>query len=306
MQVTYDGAHSLLIGGIDGIHTWNDWHLIPTSMPIIAPPEVKKNTVDVPGMNGVIDMTDQLLGYPLFGQRTGSIDFYVDHTAPNWSWDQAYDTIANTLHGKKTKVLLTDSPSFQFEGRLSVNQFKSDKMCCTITLDYDFAPFKKMIWSTTDEWEWNPFDFVTGIIPDQTWFHDILSGMSATDWFTLDTQIAGTEPVMPYIAATTTHSNPIDEAATAAATIDGKAGTKFFYRIYDGSQWGPLYSLDFLQATKDEGLGMTVYRFDAPNLTVGSPRIGYKIQYRIQNTLKDTNSVDLPMMYSFKFTPGRL
>jgi hypothetical protein len=306
MQVTYDGAHSLLIGGIDGIHTWNDWHLIPTSMPIIAPPEVKKNTVDIPGMNGVIDMTDQLLGYPLFGQRTGSIDFYVDHTAPNWSWDQAYDTIANTLHGKKTKVLLTDSPSYQFEGRLSVNQFKSDKMCCSITIDYDLAPFKKMIWSTTDEWQWNPFDFATGIIPDQSWFQGFLEPMTATEWFTLNVQTAGSEPVVPLISAVVTTNRPIDDSATNAAYVDSWPGTRFYYRFHNGTEWSPLYNLDFLQATKDEGDSMTTYTFNPPNLTVGSPQFGYMFQYRFQNTFINTDAVARPMYYTFKFTPGRL
>ena len=34
------------------IHTYRDWHLIPTSRPVIEPPEVKTHIVDIPGANG--------------------------------------------------------------------------------------------------------------------------------------------------------------------------------------------------------------------------------------------------------------
>jgi hypothetical protein len=299
MQVTYDGVHSLLIGGLDGIHTWNDWHLIPSSLPIIAPPEVRKSSVEIPGMNGVIDMTDLLLGYPTYGQRNGSLDFYVDHTAPDWDWDTAYSTILNYLHGKKTKLILTDSPSFYYDGRLSVNQYKSDRVCCSITIDYDLAPYRKMVWSTVDQWQWNPFDFQHGVFIDESFFRGILlpdSSVPETGWYTLSNGTAGSEPLIPEIRF---YTNGVpDKELTAAA-----GGMKFVYKINNG----PENTLDFFDAdTIDEGLARWNFRFLYPDIVVGNPDPNYSFSYKFVNHGRNINDEPIAGQYSFIFTPGRL
>ena len=33
-------------------NTWDDWHLIPSSRPLVAPPSIKSNYVDVAGVDG--------------------------------------------------------------------------------------------------------------------------------------------------------------------------------------------------------------------------------------------------------------
>ena len=57
--------------------TWYDWNLIPVSRPVISPPECKTHYVDVPGSNGKLDLSTALTGYPLYENRTGSIEFIV-------------------------------------------------------------------------------------------------------------------------------------------------------------------------------------------------------------------------------------
>lgn len=300
MQVTYDGAHSLLIGGLDGVHTWNDWHLIPTQRPSIAPPEVHKNSVEVPGMNGIIDMTDILLGYPTYGQRTGSIDFYVDHTAPDWDWDTAYDTILNYMHGKRTKLVLTDSPSFYYEGRLSVNTWKSDKMCSTITLDYDLDPFKLMQWSTTDHWEWNPFDFQHGIIIDRDQFIKLMSAGDTrapeTGNFSLPYGTAGTQPVVPIIRVTVYGSFDLERT-------NAQGGMKFWYK----TQNGPTTSLNFADADEVTYTPtVTTFAFLTPNLVIGSPDPNYIFYYNFDCHPVTSEDIALPWTYALEFTPRRL
>ena len=188
MQVTYDGEHSLLIGDFvetvdkygrdvevfqesSFLNTWDHWKLIPKERPIIQPPEVQNEIIEVPGSNGVMDFTDVLLGYPLYHNRSGSLDFYVDTSQDGVTWDKAYDLAINELHGMHKKVILTDTRSFYYEGRLSVNSFNSDKMCSTISLDYNFSPFKKMLFTTGEDWLWNPFDFLYGTFIDQNEFY---------------------------------------------------------------------------------------------------------------------------------------
>ena len=59
--------HSITFGDKN---TWDDWHLIPSKRPSFNPPNVKSQYVDIPGGNGVLDLTESLTGYPLYNTRT--------------------------------------------------------------------------------------------------------------------------------------------------------------------------------------------------------------------------------------------
>ena len=65
---TIDG----IMKAMNGINTWNDWHLIPSSRPLINPPSFKSNYIDIPGANGSIDASTTILTYPRYNQD-GSI-----------------------------------------------------------------------------------------------------------------------------------------------------------------------------------------------------------------------------------------
>lgn len=288
MQVTYDGTHSLLIGDfINGqydesgfIHTWKDWHLIPKSLPIISPPPVQTQTLQIPGMNGSIDMTSTMLGFPLYENRTGSIEFYVDHTAENWDWDIAYDTIINAIHGYTKKVILTDTPSFYYEGRLSVNNWKSDKTCCSIVIDYDFTPFRRMLWSTAEDWLWNPFDFRYGLLIDKNDFvftRDSAVGDYAQDPYpgtVWDSDYIGHMPVTPTFIVSST---------------DGK-GMAIHYKNYNAADDSKsIHSESYDYALPD---GIT----SNPLIMFATPRMSDRVRFQISG--HGTMTID--------FRPGRL
>lgn len=187
--------HSLIFN--EEINTWDDWHLIPSSRPVVNPPEVKTYYVDIAGANGSIDLTESLTGYPLYKNRTGSWEFYVANDY--WSWDVAYSTIMNYLHGRTKKIVLEDDPSFYYEGRLSVNEWQSNKVCSTIVIDYDVYPYKRDVNSYTDDWLWDPFDFEVGIINE---FSNIQLSGSLTIVL-----INREEPIVPTITISGTESN---------------------------------------------------------------------------------------------------
>ena len=54
-------------------NSWSDWYLVPSSRPVINPPEPKFNTVDIPGANGSIDLTEVVSGDVVYQNRTGSL-----------------------------------------------------------------------------------------------------------------------------------------------------------------------------------------------------------------------------------------
>lgn len=218
MQVTYDGSHSILLGDLiygnepdqygriiphfseNGFkNTWDYYGLVPQNVPVINPPDVQENTIEVPGSNGIVDLSEILVGHPLYFNRSGSLEFFVDHTHETYTtWENLYDRLLNDLHGGNKKLILTDAKGFYYEGRLKVNQWKTDKMCSSVTLDYNFSPYKRMLFTTYEDWLWDPFDFVNGTIPDkQGWY--VITANDGEAYTELDTVKAGTMPVAPDI-----------------------------------------------------------------------------------------------------------
>lgn len=136
--------------------------MIPTTRPLFNPPTVKTNLVDIPGGDGVLDLTTALAGRPTYNNRTGSWTFIVQNGFKDWS--ALYSEIMVYLHGQKFRAVLEDDPSYYYEGRFSVNQWKSDKDWSQITIDYNVGPYKKELANDGEDWLWDPFNFETGVI----------------------------------------------------------------------------------------------------------------------------------------------
>lgn len=178
LTFTYTNAD----GNQEQKNTWVDWHMIPSSRPSFAMPELKKYSQDIPGGNGEIDLTYSLTGYPAYKNRTGSIEFIVSNTGLLTSlsdpYGYNYDTtsgwqgiksdIANCLHGRSLHIESEDMPGQYFKGRITVDEWKSNAYYSSITLKYDVEPFKYSITDSTNLWKWDPFNFRTGVIREYT------------------------------------------------------------------------------------------------------------------------------------------
>lgn len=132
--------HSITFGDKN---TWDDWHLMPTTRPVVSPPTYKTNFIDIPGANGALNASDLLTGHPTFGSRTGSFEFaVVNEFRP---WEVAYTDIMAYLHGKVMKMVLEDDPDYYYEGSFAVSNWNSDKDFSKITIAYTIDPFKHLV-----------------------------------------------------------------------------------------------------------------------------------------------------------------
>lgn len=156
-------------GKWNGRNTWKSWHLIPSSRPVINPPTIKANYIDIPGGNGTIDASTILTTYPLYNDREGQIEYYVTRDYDGYdSWTRVYHEVLNYLGGRTFKVIMEEDPAHYYRGRVNVNQWKSEKDWSKITLDYHLEPFKYEVLSSVDRWKWDPFSFIDGVItPEQ-------------------------------------------------------------------------------------------------------------------------------------------
>lgn len=194
--------------GIDeGKNTYTDFHLIPsTSMPrpVIDPPSVKTTTVDIPGADSFIDLSESLTKYPVYNNRQGSIEFIVLSGFEEWT--TLYSRIASYLHGRKKRAVLDDDPGYFYEGRFKVNKWKSnnDGTWSNITIDYDVQPYKYAVTDSTDDWLWDPFNFKDGIIMSD-FFTNITVDSDEYVYRTLNIGL-GRKPISPEIIVYTTDS----------------------------------------------------------------------------------------------------
>ena len=150
------------------INTWEDWHLLPIEKPVFAPPEPKSTLIDVPGGNGVLDLSEALTGYPTYGNRTGSFTFRVIQYTPfsaRRPWSDVYSEIANYLHGQKRIAILHDDPQWFYEGRFKVESWTPADTWSEITIGYDVGPFKWSVQGYGEPWMWDPTDFSLPAIP---------------------------------------------------------------------------------------------------------------------------------------------
>lgn len=148
-------------GSLVGQNTWTDWHLIPAPRPTMSMPKPALNFVEVPGRNGTIDMTTYLTGDVTFSDRTGSFEFIVDNGHEHWM--TIYKKIASYLHGKRLYMCLTDDdPGYYYEGRFTLNAWKSDPSNSKVVIDYQVSPFKySILVRGYDLTIWDTFNFET-------------------------------------------------------------------------------------------------------------------------------------------------
>lgn len=143
-------------------NTWEHWRIVPTSRPVFAAPSPKTNYVEVPGANGKLDLSQVLTGYPLYSNRTGSIEFVVMNDFRHWQ--QAYTDIMTTVHNRKLYCVYEEDPEYYYVGRWSVQNWTSAEGHSKITLSYDLEPFKWRLYDSDDSWLWDPFNFKTGVV----------------------------------------------------------------------------------------------------------------------------------------------
>lgn len=119
-------------------HSWNDFSLILSDKKI-GSPDAKITTVEIPGADGVLDISEYF-GDIKYKNRTLSFNFST--IVPQSEFLNLFSTIQNAIHGKRIRIVLDDDPDFYYIGRISVSEWKADKNIGKITVDCDCEPYK--------------------------------------------------------------------------------------------------------------------------------------------------------------------
>lgn len=167
-------------------HSFSDWCLLWEKFEITYP-DAKTYSIDIPGANGILDLTDALTPVVKYSNR--SVDFVFSFCGDYEEWHSTLNKVANYLHGKKMKIISDTETDYYYVGRLKLDTEKTDDTICQLTITGDVEPYKYELLDSVDAWLWDPFQFETGVIRE---YKDIIVNGSTT------VEVIGSEmPVSP-------------------------------------------------------------------------------------------------------------
>jgi hypothetical protein len=153
-------VHSISLGAYN---TWSNWHLFPTTRPLVAPPKPVTKLEKVKGFNGYLDYTKVLSSSMTFEDREGSWEFRVIETSAN-SWKTVFNDIVSKLDGKYfDSIVLQDEPTYKYRGRVTINSWKNNQQQTIIQINYRLNPYKRLVNSTTKDWLWDELDLTSNV-----------------------------------------------------------------------------------------------------------------------------------------------
>lgn len=119
-------------------HSYDDFSLI-LSQKTMGTPSPKVETIDIPGGDGVLDLTD-FFGEVRYNNRNLSFDFST--MVPHEQFMDLFSRVQNALHGQKMQIVLDDDAEWYYTGRITVSEWKAERNIGKLTIDCDCEPFK--------------------------------------------------------------------------------------------------------------------------------------------------------------------
>ena len=146
-------TNGFTIRRIDGTylyHSLTDFGLAVSNTDYIGEPTLETFTVDVPGRKGIVDMSEDLTGYPVF--KTREIKLHVGGLNPKNDWDSVISTWRNYYHGRKCRIVFDNDPQWFWEGRVYINNFTRKQSLGEFDLKMTAFAYKKKLTAVHDSY----------------------------------------------------------------------------------------------------------------------------------------------------------
>lgn len=130
---------TIILNG-ESVHTGNDLGLVQ-EVKEIGKPDIQSYTVEVPGRNGLLNLTKGLTGKVVYSNRSMKFQYFGSGSRAELL---RLDTVMSYYHGETVRIIDDDYPNHFYEGEVSVeSEFNSNYI--TITLTVDAQPFRLKI-----------------------------------------------------------------------------------------------------------------------------------------------------------------
>jgi hypothetical protein len=118
-------------------NTFSDWKLKATAVPVPEPAAVRTTYVEVPGLDGDVDLSEVLGNTIHYGNREGSWNFEIYDKKELSSAVTYFNAMISFLHGKHGSVT---TPSGTYTGRFSVSGINIGADSAGISINYHIDP----------------------------------------------------------------------------------------------------------------------------------------------------------------------
>lgn len=146
---------------INGKHSLDDYGLYIKEKNI-EPPAVRTQILQIPGRNGDIDLSDILNGDVTYSNRT--VEIVLNGKKEEHEWIAFMEQFRNEVHGRIVQLVFDEDPNYYYKGRAYVEGYEKGIEVASFTLSVDAEPFKYDLYSSLEDWLWDTFDLVNGII----------------------------------------------------------------------------------------------------------------------------------------------
>ena len=124
----------------NGKHSYRDYGMWTSMPPDFGVPETKTRLVDIPGADGLLDLTEAAGGTIRYGNRQLQFVFMAEVNADER--DALRDLLNNEIHGQFVTVIADCDPEWYYEGRAAVSFADISRFRMKINISVDAQPYK--------------------------------------------------------------------------------------------------------------------------------------------------------------------
>ena len=121
-------------------HTYGNYGLMFEEHPVISPPKPKEHWVDIPGMDGALDLSTVQTGKMQYETRT--IPMYFVFVGRRREWPAIYSEILNDIHGKSLHITFDNDPDYYYDGLVKVEKYEPKQAHFGLAVTCTVQPFK--------------------------------------------------------------------------------------------------------------------------------------------------------------------
>lgn len=131
----------LIVNGVDLAVRYN---MVLLDGYTLSPPEPKTTTVEIPGRDGVLDLTESLIGDVTYNNRSMTFTFLIVDLE---QFEVVKTQVSNALHGRKFNFEMSMDPGYTYTGRFKITSYThmatwNHGICGYIEVEIDAEPYK--------------------------------------------------------------------------------------------------------------------------------------------------------------------
>lgn len=133
---------------IAGKHSLDDLGMYLTDADI-GFPEVRTNYVDVPGRNGLLDLSTALDGEIQYRDRIITLTFVTTARLCGQTWPSFLASLASIVHGQLVPLAFDDDEDWYYSGRGAISSYAMEGSRWTVQIEFTCDPWRYKSAETT-------------------------------------------------------------------------------------------------------------------------------------------------------------